>query len=482
MDDILQELKQIDGQVTSDIINDLIQEHAPIRQRMIQMYERYKASIEGVPIYSREVPDYEKVNNKLNNDFFSEIVDTKVGYFMGKPISYSVDREAPAYEVVDAILQDFNLRNNIDDLDAETAKYAAICGLGARLLYIDRDGQERVMVVPPWECIFVYDRSINEPQYAMRYYTITIRDGDQTKEQMRVEWYDDQNVTYYISDDDGGFYLDDTERINPQPHMFDGIPLLAYPNNEELQGDGDRVLSLIDAYDRTLSDVNSEIESFRLAYMLFYGFEPDEETLARARQTGAFGIHNPDQGDKIEFLTKQLNDTVIENHLNRLEQNILRFAKSVNFGDKEFAGNLSGVAMKFKLFSLESKCITAERKFTAALRQQFKILASAWAKKGVRIDYTDIYFQFKRNFPLNLLDEAQTSALLKGLVSEETRLSLLSFVDSPQWEIDRMAEEMLDLGGGLDDIGGSPELGGQAAGSDALSGGESDNPRVSAGA
>src|SRR5690606_7306045 len=138
---------------------------------MIQMYERYKASIEGVPIYSREVPDYEKVNNKLNNDFFSEIVDTKVGYFMGKPISYSVDREAPAYEVVDAILQDFNLRNNIDDLDAETAKYAAICGLGARLLYIDRDGQERVMVVPPWECIFVYDRSINEPQYAMRYYT-----------------------------------------------------------------------------------------------------------------------------------------------------------------------------------------------------------------------------------------------------------------------------------------------------------------------
>src|SRR5690606_17518159 len=265
-------------------------------------------------------------------------------------------------------------------------------------------------------------------------------------------------------------------------HMFDGIPLLAYPNNEELQGDGDRVLSLIDAYDRTLSDVNSEIESFRLAYMLFYGFEPDEETLARARQTGAFGIHNPDQGDKIEFLTKQLNDTVIENHLNRLEQSILRFAKSVNFGDKEFAGNLSGVAMKFKLFNLESKCITAERKFTAALRQQFKILASAWAKKGVRIDYTDIYFQFKRNFPLNLLDEAQTSALLKGLVSEETRLSLLSFVDAPQWEIDRMAEEMLDLGGGLDDIGGSPELGGQAAGSDAIAGGESDNPRVSAGA
>lgn len=465
MDDILQELKQIDGQVTSKIIQDLIAEHEPDRQRMISLYERYKVSVDGVPIFNRQVPDYDKVNNKLNNDFFSEVIDTKIGYFMGKPIVYSVGRDSPGYETSDQILQDFNIMNNVEDLDSETAKMAAICGLGARLLYIDKDGSERVMNVDPWECIFVYDRSIDEPQFALRYYTMKVKEGDKSEERTRVEWYDQENVTFFIEDKQGEYVLDDTEPVNPMLHLFDGIPLLAFPNNEEQQGDVEKALYLIDAYDRTLSDVNSEIEAFRLAYMVFYGFEPDEEIIEQAKQTGAFGVADPEDGSRIEYLTKQMNDTIIENHLNRLEQNILRFSKSVNFGDEQFAGNLSGVAMKYKLFALESKCITSERKFTTALRRQFQILASAWQKKGLDIDYKSIWFQFKRNFPLNLLDEAQTSATLKGLVSERTRLAQLSFIDDVEYEMDEMAREALnldlDMGGGLEDelSGGSEESG-----------------------
>jgi SPP1 family phage portal protein len=267
-------------------------------------------------------------------------------------------------------------------------------------------------------------------------------------------------------EENGVYVLDETEPMNPRPHLFDGIPFIAFINNEERQGDCEKVLALIDAYDRSLSDVNSEIEAFRLAYMLFYGFVPDQETMELAKQTGAFGIDHPEDGSKIEFLTKDMNNTIIENHLDRLEKNILRFAKSVNFGDEQFAGNISGVAMKFKMFALESKCIIAERKFTAALRQQFKILASAWVKKGMSINYTDIWFQFKRNFPLNLLDEAQTSATLKGLVGEQTRLSQLSFVDDVQWEIDEMSKEVLELDSMIGGFTGDPTGGSDAGGTD----------------
>jgi SPP1 family phage portal protein len=136
-----------------------------------------------------------------------------------------------------------------------------------------------------------------------------------------------------------------------------------------------------------------------------------------------------------------MNDTAIENHLNRLEGNIMRFGKSVNMTDESFAGNLSGVAIKYKLMALENKCITLERKMTASLRQQFKVLATAWAKKGIPVDYTNIFFQFKRNLPVNLLDEAQTTAQLRGHVSERTRLSQLSFVDDVEWELEEMAKD-----------------------------------------
>lgn len=447
IDRALRNLSQVEGRVNSEIIKDLIDDHAPQRKRMIALYERYKGTEAGVPVLTRIFEDATKINNQLANDFFGEIIDTKVGYFAGKPVSYSLDKNAyttgetlneTAYGRDQQVISDFNLRSMIEDLDAETAKVAATCGLAARLLYIDKDGLERVMLVDPWECIWVYDRSINEPQFALRYYTVQIQISGEWVNRKRVEWYDQTSVTYYI-EQDGDYVPDNTEPKNPQRHMFTEVPLIAFENNAERLADGEKAFTLIDGYDNALSDVNSELEQFRLAYMAFYGVEPDAETLAKAMKTGAFGL--PDTDAKIEFITKDLNDTIIENHLNRLENNILRFAKSVNFTDEAFGGNLSGVAMKFKVFGLESKCITAERKFTSSLMRQYRILCTAWKKKGIAIDYLNIIYQFKRNFPLNLLDEAQTSVALKGQVSEQTRLGLLSFVDDTQYELDLMAKD-----------------------------------------
>jgi SPP1 family phage portal protein len=454
LQDILNDLIRLNGQVNSDIIKDLIADHAPKRAKMLSLYNRYKT--DDLPILNRTFDDESKINRKLNNSFDSEIVDTKVGYFIGYPISYQVDKEQPNADKADATLQDFNLRNSIDDLDSETVKMATICGYAARLLYIDRNGQERAMNVNPWEVILVYDRSINEPQFALRYYDVTVKTGKEEVTRTRVEWYDDTTVTYYLQDDKGEYVMDISEPVNPQPHLFDLVPVIAFPNNEEQQGDAEKVLNLIDAYDRTLSDVNSEIEQFRLAYMAFYGYDPDEETLARAKQTGAFGLDEKGEGVGIEFITKTMNDTAIENHLNRLEGNIMRFGKSVNMTDESFAGNLSGVAIKYKLMALENKCITLERKMTASLRQQFKVLATAWAKKGILMDYTNIFFDFKRNLPVNLTDEADSTGKLKGNVSERTRLAQLSFVDDVDWELEEMKKDnegRLDLD--LDDGDGT---------------------------
>lgn len=437
-------LTRTNGQVTSQIIKDLISDHAPRAAKMKALYKRYKADQDGVPIFQRSFEDPNKINNKLNNDFFSDIVDTKVGYFAGEPIAYNLDKTSYSgengelnetdYRAHSSIIDRFRTVNNIDDLDAETAKMAAICGTAARLCYIDSEGMERICNIPPWEAIFIGDRSTGEVQYALRYYPITIN-GESTT---RVEWYDRKMVYFYVQQGDE-FIPDDTEQ--PKEHIFDFVPLIEFPNNEERLGDAEKVLSLIDGYDRTLSDVNSEIEQFRLSYMVFYGVEITPEVIEAAKRTGAFGLPNYDGNERAEFLTKQMNDTIIENHLNRLEENIMRFSKSVNFSDENFAGQASGVALKFKMLGLESKCIVAERKMTAALRQMFKVICSAWAKKGITIDYTNIWFQFKRNFPLDILSEAQSTAMLRGHVSEQTRLSLLSFVDDPEYELELMRKE-----------------------------------------
>ena len=442
------------GGVTSEILATLIADHKPTRDHMVSNYQRYKASSapDGVPIFSRKFADVNKVNRQLNNAFDVDIVDVKLGYMLGNPIIYGYDREKytdkdvfneGAYKLDFGVLDDFNKANNSEDIDGETLKMASICGYGARLLYINKEGETRIMNVNPWECIFISDGSLNEAQYAMRYYEIDEKD----KKHIYVEWYDERNVSYYISADDVSQKPNDPKLMfipyskngfTSQPHMFEGIPLIQFDNNEEHQGDCDKVYADIDAYDAGISDVSSELEQFRLAYLALYGMTPDAETIEKAKKTGVFGMP---EDTKMEFVTKELNGAIIENHLNRLEENIYRFAKSVNFKDEAFAGTITGIAMKFKMFGLESKCVISERKFTAALRTQYKILSSVWAAKGSKVDYLNMTFTWTRNFPLNLADEADTTVKLKGLVSEKTRLGLLSFIDDPEQELKQMKLE-----------------------------------------
>jgi SPP1 family phage portal protein len=451
-------IEQIDKEgITPKIIKEMIEEHQPERNRMIDLYNRYKAVIDGVPILQRDPIEYEdfetgaikridhKVNNRLNNSFDAEIVDTKIGYMFGHAISYDVDKELATVENLKKELDLFNLRNNVADKDSEWGKKSAICGYGARIAYIDRDAKERIKNINPWETIILSNEDITEPKYALRYWNVK-------DDEWKAEFYDDSYYITYTSKNGIDF-----EEAEKKLHLFDYCPLFGLPNNEELQADVEKVLNLIDAYDRTLSDANNEIEQYRLAYLVLRGLGADEETLNNLKKSGVFELFDKD--DDVSYLTKDINDTLIENHLDRLEENILRFAKSVNFSDESFGGQITGVAMRFKLLALENKCITMERKMTAALRYQFKLLCSAWSKRNIctKEDYLSVWTAFKRNLPANVLDEATTTMNLRGNVSEKTRLSLLSFVDDVEYEQELMKQEHDEYVNQLPTLGGNAD-------------------------
>lgn len=450
MNEYLQALRE---GITPKLLDAIIEAHKNDRDRMKNLYERYKVAVEGVPILQRSPIEYEdfetgtikridnKVNNQLNNSFDGDIVDTKVGYMFGHAISYAVDigkEKSKTQTPLEKAIEEFNLRSNVEDEDAEWGKKAAICGYGARLAYIDTDGKERVKNVNPWEVIILSSNHIAEPEFAIRYYPVTRVSPDGTKKEFhKAEVYDGTKIYFFESENETEY-----EPISEQPHLFEYCPLFGLPNNEELMGDAERVIKLIDAYDRTLSDASNEIEQYRLAYLILKGMGADEETLEKLKKTGIFELY--DEKEDVKYLTKDINDQMIENHLNRLEENILRFAKSVNFSDEAFGGTITGVAMKYKIMALENKCITMERKMTAALRYQYKVLCSAWAKRNIcsKEDFLKVWFGFKRNLPANVLDEAQTTVQLRGQVSEKTRLSLLSFVDDVDYELEEMQKEI----------------------------------------
>lgn len=443
-----------DNGISEDILLQLISEHKSINREVVQLQKRYEASKDGVPILKRNPINYPMwqenervrridnlVNNKLNNAFDAEIVDTKIGYFLGIPINYVVDtRKSTGIQSLADAMESTRTRENTPDKDGELGKKASITGYAARLIYWATENNELVIRysnIDPEEVIFLAEETIAEPTFAIRYYnTSIILDSKGNKQNvLKVEFHDDQDTYYFQGNADG------LELTDIKPHGFDYCPLIGLLNNDEYQGEASKILNLVDAYDRTFSDVNSEIEQNRLAYLILKNIGMDEEDIKELHKSGLFEMFG--ENVDIKYLTKEVNDSLVEHHMDRLEKNIAQFSKNVNFSDESFAGNLSGVAIKFKTMALEHKCIMSERKFTSMLQQQHKVMCSGWAKLGMckPEDYLNIWFGYKRNLPQNYLDEAQTTALLKGQVSERTRLSLLSFIDDVDAEIEEMKRD-----------------------------------------
>lgn len=423
------------GGITPGIISEIIQDHGELRNRTLANYERYKAVKDGkgVPIYDRKfkTDSANAINNKLGNDFFSEIIDTKVGYMFGVPVTFMLDKQAPDYDVISKKIERFGKVNNLPDTNSEAGKFAAMCGYDGLLLYIDKEGQERLMRVDPWETVILTRSEITEPVYGLRYYK-TFDD------KCKVEFYDGTYKRVFMGESWDVLAEDTTQS---KSHMFDYCPLFGLPNNAELQGDADKVLSLIDAYDRALSDGNNEIERFGQALMVFLGYAPDEEKLKLMRELGAVYIPDVENGEDIKYLIKELDPSFLDSHLDRLEENITRFAKHVNFTEAFGGGTVTGPAMRYKLFMLEIKAKTMERKHEAAMMYMFKVLASAWCKRGFNLDYTMIEAKYTRNIPVNLLDEANAATAFLPVLSKRTILSNVSVVPDVDEEMRRIEEE-----------------------------------------
>ena len=436
---IIKQIQDAGNQINSEIISDLIKSHTAERTQMIGLWEKYKGV---VPIISRRFDNAIKINRKLAHDFRGQIIDQVVGYLFGNPLTYGVVKENYTPEQYQKIMNQiwlFNQENNVADLDATTGEFASVCGYASRLLYFDKIGILRAMNIKPWESIFIYDATIEEMQYAIVYYPFDVVEGGQTVKRWKVEFYDKENVTYWFETGNDVFTLDPMEQQNPMPHGFDEVPVIKFLNNNLVKGDFETVESLIDAYDLLNSDIQNELEEFRLAYMAFIGGTITEDELLKARRTGAFSIA---EGGDIKFITKNINSAVVESHKKTIRENIYQLSNTVDFNDAAFTGNAeSGEARKLKYQGLESKAIKKERKFTKALEDQFELLAFVWNKINIPLNYHDIRIQFSRNLPIDLTYYATVSNKLFGQVSDKTRLSLMPFIGDPDEELEQIEAE-----------------------------------------
>lgn len=162
----------------------------------------------------------------------------------------------------------------------------------------------------------------------------------------------------------------------------------------------------------------------------------------------------PNNKEMLGDAEKVLNDTFTENNLARMEENIYRFSKTPNLSDESF-GSASGIALKFKLTGLETKCGMFQAKMQAAGMYMFKVLASSRGKRKITVDPLRCIMDFKRNFPPDILSEAQAAQQLiaAGLPKRVAYTLALSGVD----DIDRVMQLIEQETNGIPDLPDLPE-------------------------
>lgn len=428
MIEVISVFKGVIDILSSERLKELIDEHEKKKRKYSYYFNLYDGDH---PILKRTTDD-NKPNNRLVNDYYGQIIDTTIGYFLGNPIIITLSDEEQQEE-----LENIFYHNDKDDLFAEVGKEACIKGKTAVLVYQDEDGETRLNQLPPEEVIFVYDSSKTDKLiYAIRVYEV-IRDK---KSKKYAEVYTKETIAYFIEGARGDFVLDPMKTQNPTKHIYNDIPIVPFVNNKEEKSDLAKIETLVNDFNKVFSDSSNEHEAYRNAYLMLKNYAADVDTLKKLKAEGVFEVDA--EGD-VKFVTKDVQVEALDSHLNRLEKNIHKFSQVPDLSDEQFASNLSGIAIKFKLFGLETKCITKERKMTKGIKKLLSILEQPIKVKTEKpIDHRKTKIKFTRNLPANILELADVVSKLNGVVDKETLLAILPFVENPQQVIEKLKEEV----------------------------------------
>lgn len=424
-----------DTVMTPELMQEYITKH---QQECLWRYDWLKRYYNGGhDILKEPKKDSYKPDNRLIVNLPKYIADTMNGFFIGIPIKVSHENEEIA-----AYLEFLDQYNDQDDNNAELSKICSIYGSGLELLFNDEEGEIGITYLTPMEGFIIYDDSIlHRPMFGVRYYV----DEDNV---LRGSWSDKFYVQHFRRD--GKIIWED----EPTEHYFGDVPLIEYVENEERQSIFEPVISLVDGYNKALSEKANDVDYYADAYLSILGAKLDEDTLRHLRDSRIINLSGEDT-DKIivQFLQKPDADGTQENLIDRLERLIFQISMVANINDENF-GTSSGIALKYKLQSMSNLAKTKERKFTSGMNRRYKMIAHNPASKMHEDDWLKIKYTFTRNFPANLLEESQIAGNLSGITSRETQLSVLSCVDNIKGELEKIEEEEDNGQGGYNNLTG----------------------------
>lgn len=407
---------------------ELLEKYIRKHEAQLQRYQYLEAMYKGFhDVYRLPEKEEWKPDNRLAVNFPRYITETFMGYAYGIPIK----KTHPEERIADAIRK-FEDDNEITDHEFELFRKVCIYGHAWEYFYQNEEKQTRMTVCTPIELFTVYDDTLrNRALFSVRYGYHESENGSQGKKYGEILTPDE-----IISFDDDRI----TERtLNPYGY----IPVVEYRLNDDRMGLYEEVTGLVEAFNHTIGEKANDVEAFAEAYLAVLGAELDENQVYRIRDNRIINIFGTDDAKDVlvQFLQKPTADGTQENLLNRLEDLIYETSMVANISDITLGSAVSGTALAYKLHAMSNLAMSFDRKIEKSLRKRYKIFCSLSTNCPDPNAWRDVEIRTSRNIPRNVLEEAQTAAQLSGIVSKETQLAVLSIVQDPADELEKLEKE-----------------------------------------
>lgn len=420
-------------------IRHLILKHRSGVSRMIKLKNYYEGK--------HKILDDEDRENKLVCNHAKDISDTASSYFIGNPVTYKSREDIQ-------ILTKALAAAGADETDGDNGLDLSIYGRAYEYIYTKQNETNlSTKNLKPENTFIVYDDSIEESELFAVYYYARKDDTDRSNITY-VATVLTKNYKYVLNIED----IDGPQSLleAPEAHFKGEVPVIEYLNNKLAIGDYELQIPLIDAYNVLMSDRITDKEQFIDSILAIYGtLLSDEDESESGDGKGAEAamrrlkkrklLEMPGDGAKAEYLTRTYDESGVEILKKAIEQDIHKFSHIPCMSDESFGGNVSGVAMEFKLLGMENITKIKTRYYKKGLRKRLRIFCNFLAlHRGICIDATEIDQIFTRAMPKNLLEISQYVANLWGKVSRKTLLAQIPFVDDPEEELKIVEKEEVE--------------------------------------
>jgi SPP1 family phage portal protein len=175
------------------------------------------------------------------------------------------------------------------------------------------------------------------------------------------------------------------------------------------------------------------------AYLALVGLDADAEDIASMKENRVLILP---ENSSAAWLTKNANDTQVENILKRTHESIYRIAQCPDFSSESFVGGVSsGIAIQYRLTGMETRAGIIEGRMKKALQRRIEIICGIASLKLGEEVFRDIEISFKRNIPEDITSTINVVNSLKGTVSDQTLLAQIPFVSDVNAELEALKQQ-----------------------------------------